>query len=117
MNLAASNEDTVAADRLTEHRIAQLEAESVKNRAVTETVIRLGDAMLEVRRDLERGHARMDEQDECLDSQSERISVLEQALPVLREYGEWVKRSAFGIYGILAAVIVGVMIAALTNKL
>jgi hypothetical protein len=112
-----SEADRNAIDRLVEHRIAQLEAETLKNRAVAETVIRLGDAMLEVKRDLERGHTRMDEQDECLDSQSERISVLEQALPVLREYGEWVKRSAFGIYGILAAVIAGVLIAALSSKL
>jgi hypothetical protein len=99
---------------LIEYRVAMLEARRVKDDAVAETVIRLGDAMLEIKRDLDRGHTRMNEQDEELDGQSERISVVENTLPVLKEYGEWVKRAAFGIYGILGALIVGIILAVVT---
>lgn len=50
-----------------------------------------------------------------LDAQSERISVLELALPLLTETKDLVKSGVKGVFGILAAVVVGLILFAATH--
>lgn len=96
-------------------RLSYLEAD---RRLIAEALTRfavIGETLQAIKRDLDEGRERMKGTEGDMDAVSDRVFVLEAALPLLREYGDWVKRAAIGIYGILAAIIVGVVIAALAK--
>ena len=93
-----------------EYRLRALEDDRKKFSESLETLGRMSANIEEIRRELGDGRVRMKETDGDVDAVSERVSVLENALPILQLTSRWVIAGVLGIFALVSMAVYRVVL-------